>query len=446
MAVAVASARGKRGEVLFDVTGIDLPTQAGLERIDSINAGRFPFPASDPDLIRAAANAIATGNLRATSDPAAYAQAAVVVVDIHLDVDSKPDGPRVDFEAFNAAIRTVGDRVKPGTLVIVETTVPPGTCERFVAPELAAAMERRGLKTDDILLAHSYERVMPGEDYLSSITHFWRVYAGRTPEAAEACERFLSNLIDTAAFPLTRLPSTTASETAKVLENSYRASNIAFIEEWGRFAEAVGIDLFEVISAIRVRPTHSNIRQPGFGVGGYCLTKDPLFAGIAARQIFDLPELRFPFSELSVLTNARMPLVSVDRLEALLGGSLKGRRVMLLGVSYRQDVGDTRYSPAETFIKEARQRGAEVIPHDPVVGHWLELGEDVPIELPQPAGLDAIVLAVPHRFYRELDFAGWLADSRPVVLDANAVLSPSQTESVRRLGCRIEAIGRGETS
>src|SRR5262249_19673396 len=156
--------------------------------------------------------------------------------------------------------------------------------------------------------------------------------SGATPAAADACEAFLSQIINVQAYPLTRLHSTTASETAKVLENSYRAINIAFIEEWGQFAEEVGIDLFEVIDAIRVRPTHNNIRQPGFGVGGYCLTKDPLFAAVAARDLFDREDLAFPFSSRAVEVNARMPLRTLDRVRNLLGGSLTGRRLLLLGV------------------------------------------------------------------------------------------------------------------
>jgi nucleotide sugar dehydrogenase len=349
----------------------------------------------------------------------------------------------VDFAPFRAALRSVAEHMKPGSLVIVETTVPPGACARIVAPELAAGLRARGVREDAFLLAHSYERVMPGEDYLASITNFWRVYSGHTRDAADACERFLSQVINVRDYPLTRLASTTASETAKVLENSYRATNIAFIEEWGRFAEAVGIDLFEVITAIRMRPTHSNIRQPGFGVGGYCLTKDPLFPAIAARELFDRPDLAFPFSEMAVAVNARMPLVTVERLQTLCGGTVEGKRVLLLGIAYRQEVADTRYSPAQTFVLEMRRRGARVLVHDPLVTEWPELGMTVPPELPAAGSVDAVVFAVPHRAYRELDLAAWLGDARPILLDANAVLTPAQRRAVAATGRVVHAIGAG---
>ena len=144
---------------------------------------------------------------------------------------------------------------------------------------------------------------MPGKDYFNSIINYWRVYSGINDESADRCRDFLETVISTNEYPLTRLKKTTASEISKVLENSYRATTIAFMEEWGRFAEAVDVDLFEVVDAIRMRPTHSNMRQPGFGVGGYCLTKDPYFAMLASRELFNRNDLEFPFSTMAVRLN-----------------------------------------------------------------------------------------------------------------------------------------------
>jgi len=246
-------------------------------------------------------------------------------------------------------------------------------------------------------------------------------------------------------YPLTRLQSTTACETAKVLENSYRATTIALMEEWGRFAEAVGIDLFEVISAIRRRPTHSNMRQPGFGVGGYCLTKDPLLGAVAARQLFGLEGVDFPFSTLAVETNRQMPLVSLQMLDALLNGGLTGKNILLLGVSYRQDVADTRYSPSETFVRGALEHGASVVCHDPLVTDWPELDLTVANELPSLDQVDAVVFAVPHREYVELNVRRWLNGTRPAILDSNDVLSRAQHRTLRDMGCAVASIGRGTT-
>lgn len=441
MASAVASARDDDGRPCFNVIGVDLPTAEGRAKVQSINRGRIPVVSKDEELSAAFDRAFETGNLIATTDVSAYALADVVVVDVHLDLEYVDGKPGFRLDGFRKAIRTLGEWVRPGTLIVVETTVPPGACSRVAAPELAAALEKRGLSPDSVLLAHSYERVMPGKEYFRSIVNFWRVYAGHTEAAADACEAFLRKTINVRSYPLTRLHSTTASETAKVLENSYRAANIAFIEEWGRFAEAVGIDLFEVIDAVRMRPTHSNIRQPGFGVGGYCLSKDPMFAAVAARDLFGRDDLPFPFSTKAVEVNARMPLRTLDRVRELLGGSLAGKRLLLLGVSYRNDVGDTRHSPSEVLLRAAEAEGAEVSCHDPLVNFWPEVNRELPAGLPSPQGIHAVILCVAHDEYSLLDLAAWLGDNRPVVLDANHVLTPAQRSSLLHIGCVTAAIG-----
>ncbi len=443
MAIAIANAHGA-DEPLYSVVGVDLPTEAGRHRVSSIARGEMPFPGGDPALDAALTRAHEAGNLTATEDPEVFSIADVVLVDINLDIDWSAPQPEVRFAPLQRAMDELGTRLRPGTLVIVETTVPPGTCERIIAPRLAAAMEARGLPADAIHLAHSYERVMPGAQYYDSIVNYWRVYAGTTPEAADACERFLSTVINVRDYPLTRLGSTTASETAKVLENSYRAVTIAFMEEWGRFAEAVGIDMFEIVGAIRKRPTHANMRQPGFGVGGYCLTKDPLFGAVAARTLFDRPDLPFPFSSEAVRTNAAMPLVALDKLRERFGGSLEGRRILLLGVSYREDVGDTRYSPAQTFVEAAEREGAAVTAHDPLVTFWAELARPVRGDLPDAAGFDAIVFTQASPAYRGLDLAAWLGAARGMeVIDANNVLTDDQRRQLREAGCGFTSIGRG---
>jgi nucleotide sugar dehydrogenase len=441
MAIAVASALDG-DDPAFTVVGVDLDDAAGRARIDALNGGRFPFETNDPDLVRALGAAHDRANFVACADPAAYGLAEVVVIDVPLDIDWRAETPALRLGGFEAAIRAVGREVQPGALVLVETTVPPGTTEKIVAPLLAEELTARGLDPDAVLIAHSYERVMPGADYFGSIVNYWRVFAGHTDEAAKAAERFLTKIINTAEFPLTRLSNTTASETAKVMENTFRATTIALMEEWGRFAEAVGVDLFEVVDAIRMRPTHANMRTPGFGVGGYCLTKDPLFAKLASSQLWDEP-MEFPFSSAAVRTNDEAPLVSLDRVRRLVGGSLEGRRILLLGISYRQDVGDTRYSPSETFVRAAIDAGAEVVAHDPLVAHWDELEVDVPAELPGPDGFDAVVFAVPHDEYRAIDLATWLGDARPAIFDGFAVLSAAKRRLVAALGCPIASIGRG---
>lgn len=443
MAAAVADARDHNAEPIFDVVGVDLPTPGGRSRIDAINAGRFPFETADETLTRAVQTGRSTGNLRSSDDPAEYENCAIVIVDVDLDVDFDSDPPVAKFSRFCEAIRTLGQRVPSTALVLVETTVPPGATQKLVVPELRRGFVSRGLDPDSVLVAHSYERVMPGRHYLASITNFWRVYAGHTEAAAAACEGFLRKVINTEQFPLTRLRCTTESETAKLMENSFRAVNIAFVDEWSRFAEAARIDLSSVVQAIRIRPTHQNMMRPGFGVGGYCLTKDPLLAGVGARSFLGLRDFDFPFCETAVKTNRSMPRSTLAMLRNAMSG-LTDKRILLLGATYREDVADTRFSPSGDFVLWAESEGAKVDVHDPLVDRLEQVDRPVMRELPEPTGYDATVFAVAHERYRALQPRAWLGTARPLIVDANGVLSREQIAHFQDAGCRVKAIGRGD--
>ena len=444
MAIAVADAKDENGNPFYNVIGVDLSNETGFAKISSINNGVLPLTTNDEELQAAFDRVITQGNLKATSDSNVYELANIVVVDIHLDVIEREDGTHTaSFGGFKKALQTFGAKVKPGTLILVETTVPPGTCEKVVVPELKAAMVSRGFDENSLLIAHSYERVMPGKNYYKSIVQFWRVYSGATEDAADAAGAFLSNVIDVKNYPLTKLHSTTASEIAKVLENSYRAANIALIQEWGTFAEAVGVDLFQVLDAVKIRPTHNNIRFPGFGVGGYCLTKDPHFVDIGARELFGLKGMTFPFCKQAVAANKQMPLTALAKAKKQLGGSLQGKTILLLGVSYLQDVGDTRYSPSEPFVVAAEKDGATVIPHDPLLNHWEDLDRPVLQELPALEGVDSVVFAVQHAEYLELDLAKWANGNKVAFLDAHNVLAQQQIYDGAKHSLDIQFIGKG---
>ena len=331
----------------YAVIGIDLPTPSSWWKICSINEGVFPVLASDPKIGQYYQNALKKKNYYATADPYAYSKADVVVVDINLDVEKQfvsatdPEKYHVNLESFKKAIESIGNNCQPDVLVLVETTVPPGTSEKIVKPILENCLEKRGLPAGELKVAHSYERVMPGPKYIDSIQNFYRVFAGMDEKSADAVEQFLRSVIRTDEYPLTKLGNTKASEMAKVLENSFRAMNIAFMVEWSRFAEEAGVDIYEVVNAIRMRPTHKNIMLPGLGVGGYCLTKDPLLASWARINLFGSDE-GLTQSETGVFINDQMPRYAFEYLQTQYEYPLKGKKILLLGVSYLNDVGDTR--------------------------------------------------------------------------------------------------------
>jgi nucleotide sugar dehydrogenase len=447
MSLVVANAINSR----YAVIGVDRDTEAGRRMVDSLNAGVFPIVADDPKIAAFFENSRRQGNFFATVDTAAYAIADVIIVDINLDVHKISNGDYslaeydVTLAPFIAAVETIGRRCKPEALVLVETTVPPGTCKEVVAPTLKAALKERGLPVDKIRIGHSYERVMPGPQYIDSIQNFYRVYSGIDEKSADAVEAFLKTIIRTDEYPLTRLGNTNATEMAKVLENSYRAMNIAFAVEWSRMAEEAGVDLYEVVHAIRQRPTHSNLMFPGIGVGGYCLTKDPLLASWSRTRLLGGKD-KLAQSETAVSINDQMPRYAFEFLERRYLSGISGKSVLLLGVSYRGDVGDTRFSPVEPFYRCLLSAGARLSAHDPYVESWTETGVNPCTNLSDALAMqpDIAVISAGHRIYqREETTAALLACKSMWIYDTIGLLSPEQIQKLQTKHTVI-ILGRGD--
>ncbi len=447
MAVVIANALHRD----YAVIGIDLPSPASYWKIDAINQGQMPVSSDDPKIDHFFKQAKLKENFIATHDAHAYALADVVVVDINLDVQKDSDeqrnlrGYEVDLSGFKKAMRSIAAACKPSALVLVESTVPPGTCEKIIRPIFQDEFEKRGI-AGSVKLGHSYERVMPGPGYIDSIQSFYRVYAGINEDSADAVEDFLKTIIRVDEYPLTRLQSTTATEMSKVLENSYRAMNIAFVQEWTEFAENAGVNLFEVVDAIRMRPTHKNLMRPGLGVGGYCLTKDPLLASWASRQLFDGDPL--PQSEAAVKINDRMPLHTFRVIRQKIKSPLKGKRFLLLGVSYLNDVGDTRYTPVELLYDQLLAEGCEITLQDPYVAFWEEkqLQIETNLESVLTTNYEALVLTTAHREYRENPaLREWLREfpGRLWVFDAVSGLTREIIHDIKTKH-QMAVIGRGD--
>jgi nucleotide sugar dehydrogenase len=446
MSLVCANAHGAS----YAVLGVDLPMAETYWRIRSLNDGLFPLTAEDPKIEQFFEQAREQGNFYATFDPYAYAHADVVIVDVNLDVDKEASewrdltGYEVDLSGLRSAIEAIGRNCKEDVLVLVETTVPPGTCQKVLQPILAECLRARGLSKERFRLGHSYERVMPGPNYVDSIRSFPRVYAGVDDASADATQAFLETIIDTEQCQLTRLENTNATEMAKVLENAYRAMNIAFVVEWSRFAEEAGVDLYEIVRAIRQRPTHANLMLPGIGVGGYCLTKDPLLASWARQELFggDGP---LTHSERAVAVNDKMPEYAYNFLRREFG-DLSGARVALFGVSYRGEVGDTRSTPVELFYNCLASAGATILAHDPYVTHWAEKDLPVSPELEKVLELspDVVVLSTGHRMYAREETIDQLMERNGLfVYDTIGVLSAEQIVRLRQRHT-VKVLGRGD--
>ncbi|MCK5338247.1 MAG: hypothetical protein KAJ50_05525, partial [Bacteroidales bacterium] len=278
MAAIVADAKDENGKNIKFVIGCQRPSIRSYWKIPVLNRGVSPVKAEDPEVQELIGRTVLQSEtLTATYNSDCLQFADCVVVDVQCDYSKHDLGDmrsgEVEMAALESTMKTIGEKVPPTALTLIETTVAPGTTEFVAWPIMKKAFARRGLK-ETPLLAHSFERVMPGKEYVSSIRDFWRVCSGCTNEARDRIEKFLHEILNTEDFPLTVMDRPIESETTKIVENSYRATILAYLNEWSLFAERNGVDLIKVINAIKVRPTHSNMIFPGPGIGGYCLPKD----------------------------------------------------------------------------------------------------------------------------------------------------------------------------
>ena len=444
-----------------------------------LNRGESPVKAEDPEVDPMIARCVQEKKtLIATYNSDCLSLADCVVVDVQCDFTKFELGNmrsgEAEMTALEATMRVIGEKVPPHCLTLIETTVAPGTTEFVAFPIMKKAFEARGIESDP-LLAHSFERVMPGREYVSSIRDFWRVCSGCTPEARGRVEKFLHEVLNTEKFPLTVMDRPIESETTKIVENSYRATILAFLNEWSLFAERNGVDLIKVIKAIKMRPTHSNIIFPGPGIGGYCLPKDAGLGYWAYKHIlgFEDGDTVFRISPTAVdINDTRALHVAELTRDALrnMGRYIAGADVLICGGSYRQDVGDTRYSGSELVVRKLTEMGAEMRVHDPYLDHWYELEKQD--EYPAPghswsrffrgqeslqnirvqhdlaealSHAEAVILAVPHEPYLKLDpkqVVQW-AGAPLAVIDCFGILSDEQIRTYFELGCEVKALGRG---
>lgn len=391
MAAIVADAKNKF------VIGLQRPSRRSFWKIPMINTGVSPIASEDPKV----ANGIARTVLKKKSYIATWVDevlslADVVVVDVQCDV-VKPEfgnaeSATVEIEACKAAIQTIGKYIQPKTLVMIETTVPPGFCEYIAKPILEKEFSKRGinLKKNPVRLSHSYERVMPGKDYWDSIVNFPRVYSGINEISGELAGKFLSEVLTGPKAKLSRLPRTTMSEFSKCFENSYRALLLAFGRVGGWLAEIMGVDLSAVRNAIAERPTHRDIMVPRTpSTGGYCLPKDAVFLLWSSRNIpafytqldtINKKKLDSCLKLISLIVdiNDTSALRMVDLVKQALkskGRKIKGMQVAILGAAYREDVGDTRYASYESIVRRLQELGAKIAVGDPYVKSLDELSE-----------------------------------------------------------------------
>jgi UDP-N-acetyl-D-glucosamine dehydrogenase len=477
MAAIVADTVDKKGKPSKFVIGMQRPSPRSFWKIPLLNRGISPVKAEDPEVDPMIARCVKDKKtLIATYTYDVLKLADVVVVDVQCDYIKEDLGNvrsgQTDMAALESSLHVIAEHIPANALVLIETTVAPGTTEQVAYPIMKKVFKKRGIKSDP-LLAHSYERVMPGQNYVASIRDFWRVCSGINEKAKKRVEKFLTEVLNTEKFPLTVMDRPIESETAKIVENSYRATILAFLDEWSLFAERNGVDLLKVIKAIKMRPTHNNMIFPGPGIGGYCLPKDGGLGLWAYKHILGFEDDIFKITPLAIDINDTRGLhvgqLTRDALRNM-GQPIAGADVLVLGAAYREDVGDTRYSGSEIVIRKLAEMGAEIRVHDPYVEHWWEFEQqdsfpgvgqsksrffrnqeklkEIRIEQNLDKALakaEAVILAVPHKAYMKMDPDKVVKKiGHPAaIIDCFGILTDDNIRRYFELGCEVKGLGRG---
>jgi UDP-N-acetyl-D-mannosaminuronic acid dehydrogenase len=405
-------------EAGFQVVGLDVKA----ERVALINTGRSPIDGDEPGLAELLASVIANGHMRATGDYAAMAEADAILIAVETPVD---ENHQPQYVALRAACQSLGPVLKPGALVIVESTIAPGTIDCVVRPALEESSRRHA--GDDFYLGACPERVMPGK-LLSNLRSMSRVCGGDSPATAEAMVALYRNIVLAdldVADPVT-------AELVKTTENAYRDVQIAFANEVALICENVGADVWRVRELVNKSPSRQ-MHLPGAGVGGHCIPKDPWL--LASASDSKAPVRLIPAAR---AINNGMPLHMADLVVRALQASGVVRdqaRVAVLGYAYLEDSDDTRNSPSAVLVQELTRLNIAVAVHDPWVAEYQgALAERI-------QGCDAAVLMVAHRAYKNLDLGTLAANLRtPILIDGRHVFT---REHATASGLEYYGVGLG---
>jgi UDP-N-acetyl-D-mannosaminuronic acid dehydrogenase len=395
----------------FNVVGIE----RSAEKVERINQGISPIEGEEPGLAGLLAEAVQGGKLRATGDYTACREARAIFISVETPVEEGTNRPA--YAALRSALASLGPHLARGTLVVIESTIAPGTMEHVVAPTLEAAS---GLRAgSDLNLVHCPERVMVGK-LLHNLAHMPRAVGGMTPQAAQMAVALYR------VFVQADLDATTAltAEIVKTTENTYRDVQIAFANEMALVCEDLGADVWEVRALVNKCP-YRDMHMPGAGVGGHCLPKDPWL--LLSNTSDGFPARLIPAAR---AVNDGMPLhvadLVVDGLRAA-GKAIQGARVAVLGYAFLENSDDTRNSPSAVLVQRLRELGAQPVVHDPFVPEYQgDLRERV-------QGCDAAVVMVRHGLYLRLnpgELISWL--SSPVVVDGRHVFAADAARWIYR--------------
>ncbi|MGQ9460512.1 MAG: nucleotide sugar dehydrogenase [Candidatus Bathyarchaeaceae archaeon] len=396
----------------FQVTGADLKQEV----VKAVSSGKSHI--KEPRLDELVGKVVRQGRLKATTNTRQAAREAdIVILCVQTPINENKE-PSLTY--LGKACEAVAEGLLKGKLVIVQSTVPPGTTKNFVAKILE---EGSGLKCgEDFWLAYCPERIAPGKAVQEFIENV-RIVGGYNSESVEIAVELFKTV--TKGEILTT--DCTSAEIAKVAENAFRDANIAFANELALICEQIGSDVMEVIRLANTHP-RVNIHKPGCGVGGPCLPKDPYLLLHPVRDEGFKSRAIKPSRELNDYMSKHAVELVVKALRKL-GKDVGESKVAVLGVAYKGEVDETRNSPAETIVRELMDLGAEVVVYDPYCRESFGAGRAKDV-MEAVGEADCIVIATDHKMFRELELGRIkaLMNENPALVDGRRIVHPLEAK------------------
>jgi UDP-N-acetyl-D-mannosaminuronic acid dehydrogenase len=420
----------------FLVTGLQRRSKRSGWKIEHLNAGKSPFEGDEPGLDELVAKVVAKGSFKVTDDVDVLKDSDVILIDVQTPTD---ENHVPQYDSLKEVSKQIGERIKKGTLVVVESTVAPGTTQNVVQKIIE---EHSGLKSgEDYDLAFAYERVMPGK-LIRNIVHLPRIVGGNTPQSAKRAVDMYSKIVKA---PVHQTDVLTA-EVSKTIENAYRDVNIAFANEMALVCESLGVNTYEVIEFVNELDSR-NMHIPGAGVGGHCLPKDTWLLRHGLNE-YGSQKVEAKFISLAREINNYMPIHMTCLIEDALekkGVKIQGATVTILGIAYLENADDTRNTPALALINALEEKGVKVVLHDPHVQDW-DLGpHEIERDIYAAAkDSDCLALVTRHRDYYDVDFSKLgeimrtrtLVDGRNVYEENKLVVHDFEYRAVGKVGLR----------
>ena len=422
------------------IIGFEANNKIGDEIINKIKKGKFPFKSKDKKLrlvvnsVKKNKNLIATNNyeiIKQNKSP------DIVICCLALKYFSTKKKQMVENSKFIKNFSQIIQNINHKTLIIVQTSLPPGFSKKYLIPMASKTLKKNTKGKFDVpLYSYSYERVTPGHRIVDSFLKMQRVFACNNIKSKKLFKSFFSKILNF-NNSLLELDDITECETCKILENSYRATNIAFLNEWMDYSKKLKLNLNKILEFIRLRPTHSNIRYPGLGVGGFCLTKDPMFGKYSMNEIFKFKYDKFNFSTNSIIINRKMINHTIEIINDELI-NLKKKRILLVGITYLDGSDDIRKSPSLELGRILKTKfGSDVVYYDNFYSKKLQNLNKINFEKDY---FDAVIFCVKGSFQNNV-LKSKVIKKTKLILDTNQIFDKKITNYLKKLNKKFIILG-----